>query len=149
MLQLFEILEIEQCSTINQTVKRRVKTYGAKKTESTSRDIEHFQIAPVAAASKGLLSFLSRRSCNGRRPIFFRTRSRISLSSAHYYEKKNTYRFLYPKNFETLQSNLEYRTCTMFFQFIIGTHEILHQIRYHSSNSCSINRLNKHFNSYS
>jgi hypothetical protein len=79
VLQVFEILEIVQYSNIkgdlnkNDIVKRKL----------TSREIAHFQIAPVAAANKALLSVFCKRSCNGRRPKYFLTRSRISLSSAH------------------------------------------------------------------
>ncbi len=49
----------------------------------TSREIAHFQMAPVTAANKALFSDCCKRSCNGRRPKCFLTRSRISLSSAH------------------------------------------------------------------
>ena len=49
----------------------------------TSWEMEHFQIAPVTAARRGLSSVFCKRSCRGRSPRYFRTRSRISLSSAH------------------------------------------------------------------
>ena len=48
-----------------------------------SRLMEHFQIAPVAAASNSLFSTLNERDTKGSRPPYFRTRSRVSLSSAH------------------------------------------------------------------
>jgi hypothetical protein len=40
-------------------------------------------MAPVAAANKALFSDCNKRSCKGRRPKYFLTRSRISLSAAH------------------------------------------------------------------
>ena len=49
-----------------------------------SRLIEHFQMAPVAAASNSLFSILNDRDTRGSRPPYFRTRSRVSSSSAHW-----------------------------------------------------------------
>ena len=48
-----------------------------------SRLIEHFQMAPVAAASNSLFSTLNDKDTRGSRPPYFRTSSRVSLSSAH------------------------------------------------------------------
>ena len=47
----------------------------------------HFQIAPVAAASTGLLSRLLRRPISGSSPPYIRIKSRVSLSSAHFNKK--------------------------------------------------------------
>ena len=46
--------------------------------------IEHFQMAPVAAASNSLFSDLANNDTSGSRPPNSRTRSRVSLSSAHW-----------------------------------------------------------------
>ncbi len=45
--------------------------------------MEHFQMAPVAAARSCLLSALLSREISGFRPLYLRTRSRVCLSSAH------------------------------------------------------------------
>ena len=49
-----------------------------------SRLIEHFQMAPVAAASNSLFSTLNDRDTRGSSPPYLRTRSRVSSSSAHW-----------------------------------------------------------------
>lgn len=57
-----------------------------------SRLIEHFHMAPVAAASNSLFSTLNDKDTRGSRPPNFRTSSRVSLSSAHWKQvekKKN------------------------------------------------------------
>ena len=41
-------------------------------------------MAPVAAASNSLFSILNDRDTRGSRPPYFRTRSRVSSSSAHW-----------------------------------------------------------------
>jgi hypothetical protein len=46
--------------------------------------IEHFHIAPVAAARRSLFSTAWSRETKGSRPPNWRTRSRVLLSSAHY-----------------------------------------------------------------
>ena len=53
-----------------------------------SRLIEHFQMAPVAAANNSLFSTLNDNDTRGSRPPYFRTSSRVSSSSAHW---KQTY----------------------------------------------------------
>ena len=51
--------------------------------------LEHFQIAPVAAASSFLFSLIVRYLTNGSKPPYLRIKSRVSLSSAHYFENKS------------------------------------------------------------
>ena len=53
-----------------------------------SRLIEHFHMAPVAAASNSLFSTLNDKDTRGSRPPNFRTSSRVSLSSAHWKQVK-------------------------------------------------------------
>lgn len=50
--------------------------------------MEHFQIAPVAAARSCLLSALASSETSGCKPLYLRTRSRVCLSSAHYKENE-------------------------------------------------------------
>jgi len=50
--------------------------------------IAHFQIAPVTADKSCLFSELPSRTDSGCRPPYCLTRSRVSLSSAHYLKKK-------------------------------------------------------------
>jgi hypothetical protein len=68
-------------------------------------------MAPVAAANKALFSVFIKRSCKGRRPKYFLTRSRISLSSAHL--KRKQYSFYQFKNI-LFYINLKNSTSTMF-----------------------------------
>lgn len=48
-----------------------------------SAQMAHFQMAPVAAASRSLLLALASSLTRGSRPPYLRTRSRVSFSSAH------------------------------------------------------------------
>jgi len=45
---------------------------------------EHFQIAPVAAANSGLFSLFISSLTRGSKPPYFRIKSLVSFSSAHY-----------------------------------------------------------------
>ena len=60
---------------------------GSRYLATFSGVIEHFQIAPVAAARRSLLSTAWSSETNGSRPPNWRTRSRVLLSSAHYGRK--------------------------------------------------------------
>ena len=67
----------------------------------------HFQMAPVAAANKSLFSLLPSNATRGSRPPYWRTRSRVSFSSAHWKHFNVAREWLLEKYFHKFNTPLD------------------------------------------